>query len=424
MKQVSGQDLRGVWVPDPEAPEDGGSARLVYERREEPVEARLMVRPQFVGDLMKNVAKFQKIAARHGQQVEARLIGEVEVPHPFRPKRKQVRQEWAVIIPPMVGVKGRIVGHFEKSEDGKSQYVHVFSEDERAACEALLPRAGQCDHCAKNRARVKSFVVEFEGRHLLVGKNCLIDYMGIDPGWALAAAEWFEESRRSESEGGWGGGGHYRDLMPLVEAAFLVARKHGGYPSGDDRYWFRNHVSIMCYGARNEHDSEVKAQYKGFDPGPLDLEALADYVEGAQGDFGANLRIAFEQDMIHVKRSALVIAGVAMWVGRSIKRKDDEKKAEKLGPPKAFAEKPGSRIDFEAEVIRAIPRAGQFGVMLIIALRCADGRQAVNFHSGEFHPEAGKRYKVRASIKKHQPGFRNIGEESVLSRAVYQEIEA
>lgn len=424
MKQVEAHDLQ-EWVQV--APEiEGDEPHYVRAKRDAPVEALLKVEPQYVGDLLKRVEKFQKIAKRHGQEVSAKKVGEVMVPHPvFGKKRPQRREVWSVVVPPMVGVKGRIVGHFEKAESGSDQYVHVFAEAERAACEALLPRAGQCDHCHKQRARVKSFVVEHEGEVKLVGSNCLMDFLGIDPGWALAAAEWFREAELNErEEGGWGRSSKYRDLMPLVLGAYKVAKKHGGYPQGEDRYWFREHAQIVAFGPRSAEQREIAKQYAGFEPEPLDVQALADYVEQAKGDFGRNLQLAMEQEVIHVKRFALVIAGVAMWVGRSLKRKDEAAKAERAPPPKAFAEAPGKRVDFEAEVIRAIPRQGEWGSSLIIALRCADGRQAVNFHSGVNRPEAGKRYKVRASIKRHQPAFKNYGEESVLSRAVYEEIKA
>lgn len=407
MKEMSGPELR----------------RDYGVKREEPVAARLLVRPQFVSDLLARVEKFRKIAARHGQEVSAEKLGEVLIDHPvFGKKRKQLREEWLVQVPPMVGVKGRIIGHFEQAEDGKSQYVHVFSEAERAACEALLPRAGQCDHCHKHRQRVKSFVVEHEGEVRIVGSNCLMDFLGIDPAWALAVAEWFEPGESGEQEERWGGlRSHHVELMAVVEAAYKAGKKHGGYPAGEDRYWFRNEVSVLVFGGFSEEARRIKKEYEGFKPEPLDVQALADYVEHAKGDFGRNLQIAFEQDFIHHKRMALVIAGVAMWVGRSLQRKEEAAKAPKQ-PPKAFSEAPKSRIDFEAEVVRAIPRLGNYGEMLILGLRCEDGRQAVIFHSGQQKPEAGKRYKVRASVVRHQDGFKGWGRESVLNRAVFEEI--
>jgi hypothetical protein len=393
----------------------------LWEKRAEPVRAVLQLAPQGAAMFHKRFAKFAKIAERHGQEVSCERLEDVLVPHPFFRKRKVAREQWAVVIPPMVGVKGRICGHFELAEDGKSQYVHVFKEDERAAVEALLPRAGECDHCQKKRNRVKSFVVEHEGAVQIVGSNCLMDYLGVDPGWALACCGFYDEMyAKSERDEAWGGPGFNHELLiALVEEAYKVAKMWGGYPGGEDRYAFRNEVGYLLHGGGGEQGAEVRAKYRGFEYEPLDVQALADYVERAKGDFGRNLQIAFGQEYVHLKRSALVIAGVAMWVGRALKLKDEVKKA----PAKAFEEAPGKRVDFEAELVRVHPFVGAYGSSLILNFRCADDRQAVMFYSGQGKPEAGKRYKVRASIKRHQACKYGEGFESVLNRPVFEEVK-
>lgn len=417
MKDITNRDLYTQWV----ASEDGAEPVAVEPaKRDEPVRLLVELKPYFVAEFLKRVEKFAKIATRHGQVVSAEKLGERQIPHPVHGKRRMVtREQWAVIVPPMVGVKGRIVGHFEQTEDGSSQYVHVFSEADRAACEAILPRAGQCDHCHKNRKRTKTFVVRNGDDVFPVGSNCLIDYLGVDPAWALAVCEWMSTKPVSDEDYDpeRPKGSHFIDLMRVVNASYLVARKHGGY-SRDLGPTFRQHVGILLWGAFGKEAQEIKREYEGFKPEPLDIQALADYVEGASGDYGSNLRLAFEQEYVHEKRMALVISGVGLFIGRAIKQQTEVK----LPAAKAFDAMVGERIEFEAEVVRTFLRDSQFGVTQIISLRTADGRQAVNFHTGMDRPKAGQRYKVKGTIKKHQPAFKGHGDESVLSRCVYKEV--
>ena len=402
--------------------EDGETLYTRAAPRAEPV--RFEMKPTWDGlsRLLARVDKFNRIARRYGQEVSARHVRDEQKPHWLLGWAKPVPVPvWEVTVPPLVGVKGRILAHFERGEGGKGQYVHCFDEERRAEAETFLPRAGQCDHCGKRRVRNHSYVCEVEGRVLMVGSACLLDFLGIDPAWALACCEWFEAKR---------GDADYDDDRPhgsktrvdtaeLVETCYRVARKHGGYSReiGDVMH---TEVGCLMFPGPDKTTAEVKAKYKDFHP-VFDRDEFARYIEKASGDFGANLRMAVMQDWVETKRIRLVLAGVGLFVGRAMKREEDAKKPVVI--TREFEGDKGQRIDFEAEIIRTYVRDGAYGETCIITLRTDDGRQAVNFHTGRDRPEAGKRYQVRGTVKRHQAAFKGQGRETIFARCTYKEIK-
>jgi hypothetical protein len=64
-----------------------------------------------------------------------------------------------------------------------------------------------CAHCQTARYRKQTFIVAHEdGRTARVGRNCLADFLGINPETILRSAEWVQTVRGLGDEEGYGGG--------------------------------------------------------------------------------------------------------------------------------------------------------------------------------------------------------------------------
>lgn len=391
---------------------------------------------KYLGLVEAKIEKFAKIAKRHNQEfgVVNRKTWNVEQPHILTGRKIEVPYiRLAIQIPAFVGQKGKIVAHFERAEDGTSFYTHVFDETRRAEAEAYVPKLGICEHCNTKRRRNDVFVCDTDDGVKIVGSDCLKDYLGIDPVWAMHALEFVRFAEVGDDE--WeerlyGARDKTLDTDDLVRTCYRVAKKFGGYSraAGDE---MRKHLSILLYGPgsgeQRKYDLEIEAQYRTrsflgtlgewtYNP-DFDVNAFINYIENMTGDFGSNMRIAISQNRVHQNRTNIVLAGVGLFVGKIVQQIAETAK----GPDaKLVAGNPGDRCTFYGTVLRAIPYTNDFGMSkLIVVVRCDDGENLVNFHTGADTPEAGRRYALTFTIKKHGTDKRTSEPQTVVSRVVY-----
>lgn len=422
-QRAGGSDL-GAWVDR----DDGTCDFVPAPPRTEQVIREVVLADNNRGRFTKRFDRLAKACARHGQVLSILQWKTVDAPHPLF-RNRTVKRNCAVIsLPPVVGERGAVIGHFERAEDGKQWYLHIFNEDDTAAVRAFLPRADECDHCGKARRRNQTFVVRTPDGDKLVARQCLLSYCGVDPLAALVVAAAYEASNgESDYDDCWGGGKNLIHVESLVRTAYRVARKLGGYSKDNSAY----HVMLVDRGRPQDTDNlylarkeqEIIDSYKGFDP-ECDLQALADYVEHATGDFGENLRTVFGLEYAETKRRNLIIAGVGLSVGRVLKREKDAEVKAALPTAKLLDAEVGKRVDLVGTVLRTFVTEGEFGSTCIVAIRCADGTNLVNFHTGSNRPEAGKVYAIRATVKKHGSDRRTNEPQTIITRAVYTEAPA
>ena len=91
---------------------------------------------------------------------------------------------------------------------------------------------GRCDHCGKTRRRSDVFIVRHEdGRELVVGRNCLADFLGHQSPQTIAAAALFATELRciadGESFGGWCRPKNEWDVYEVLLWAAVLIRLHG-----------------------------------------------------------------------------------------------------------------------------------------------------------------------------------------------------
>jgi hypothetical protein len=400
--------------------------------REGDVAVLVTVKEDYLGLVREGIKKFAKIASRHKQ-----AFGIINTHRFMVERRHPLIWDRVVLVPyvrlgiqmpPMVGEKGAILAHFERSEDGKTFYAHVFDEARRAEAESFTPRLGECDHCRTKRWRKDVFVCETSEGVKIVGSNCLHDFLGIDPFFAVEMLNFvrFADSPSEDAEEKMRSSSMLFNLDELVQACYHVAKFNGGY-SRECREQIKGDLALFrSQRAYNDSDSRRLRELNDFQcPEPLNLYALVDYVENATGDFGSNLRLAFNQEYVDARRMGLVLAGVGLFVGKAM-RQSTEADAKAALPAAKLVDAPvAARVELIGTVLRTTPYTNDFGGGLVIAIRGDHGENMVHFYSGNAEsPEAGRRYKIRATVKKHTEDKRSHEPQTIVSRASYKDVPA
>lgn len=386
-------------------------------------------------DVRKAVAKLSKKLKRHGGEV--RIVSEVVTQEPHKWLRKRgvpviiTQVVFTIEAPAVAGENAKLVGTFELAEEGVEVYRHVMPGYSGADLEPFIGRWWECDHCGYNRRRHASFVCEQEdGTRLLIGRQCSMSYMGLSPAEIIARASIAKvlTNGDGDEEPLIGGSGYRLHMETVVDKAYLVAKKFGGYSREIADDFYRDMSALLGasdYG-RDRTNHNIREEYKerGVPSPPLDLQALADYVDKADGEYGHNLRIALSCVYIKPKRYRTVVSGVGMFVGRALKQKKAQEAEAKrdLPPAKHLQGAEGVRVDFEGVVERCIPLPSDYGPKTLVAILCDDGARVVHFCSAATIPTAGTRYAIRATIKRHGTNKRFDTPETTITRAVYADV--
>ena len=379
------------------------------------------------GDVEAQVAKWNTRVRRHGMHVTIVDARDFQVDRNWFPgdDKKLWKTTYVIEAPEVAGEAGRVVGTFELAEDGKAVYAVPAPNFTSADLDPFRARWDGCDHCRTKRARGASFVVQREdGSRLVVGRSCAVAYMGLSFQAIVAGMGAAIEVRDlDEDQIGYGSTPTF-PTVELLNACWVVTKAEGGYNREDRQYL--THGVWLCMGhvrSPSDHDLKRLRELKEVAEkvGPLDLQAFAAYLDGARGDFADNLRTACGLDRVLGKRLPLLVAGVGMFVGRTLKREADAKKAADRVPATLVQGEVGKRVEFTAECLRTIPYQSQFGGGLICVFRADDGQNAVWFTGAENTPDAGKTYAVRGTVKKHGVDRRTDEPQTTLSRCVVKE---
>ncbi len=364
--------------------------------------------------------RLNKRLAKFGQSLDiiSKQVSEVE--SYWKPGKMDRVIKLTLETPPMSGKKAKLIGSFERAEDGEQVYRYAFDGHTEADLEPFLGRWSDCDHCQKSRQRNATFLCETEeGERVLIGRQCSMDYLGLDPSDILARhAVFYEFLNERESDAEYFGPRAPRmmDMEYLVMTAYRVAKRYGGY-SKDIKGDFLDDIDAL-YGARDYGRStfykDIRRWYREAPaPEPLDKLALADYVFNQRGNFWADVQIALEMRSVRLKRRNIIIAGIGLFVGRRETKPKEEKAVQKR-----MAEGvKDQRVDFVGTIVRTTPYETDFGPKTVIVILTDKGETCVHFSAKEHNPEAGKRYAIRATITKQD----DEKQQTVLARAVYTE---
>lgn len=282
-----------------------------------------------------------------------------------------------------------------------------------------------CEHCNTKRRRTNLIVIRHEdGREIVVGRNCLADYIRTGDAETLLAYASFIGTlslEYSESEEGeyWGGG--YAEpcdsLVNVLAFTSIVIRKMG---------WVSGKVADECQQAstaenvrelmtRPRHRDEVASWEKWIAKYNLyvtdfDKEEAARTMEflkaipvNTDNDYLHNLRIVGVLEYVPSSKFNLVVSAVS-----AAKRARDEvvRQAEyaKGNANKQHMGVVKERLrNLEVTIKRTHSFEGNFGVTTIITLACGDN-ELTWFASGDLTEQyiVGSSYTIDATVKEHK----------------------
>lgn len=294
-----------------------------------------------------------------------------------------------------------------------------------------------CEHCNTKRRRTNLIVIRHEdGREIVVGRNCLADYIRTgDADSLLAYASMIgtlsctpsDAEEESFRDGGFGGE-PCDSLANVLAFTSIVIRKMG---------WVSGKVADeceQCSTADNvrklmtRHRDEVAAWEKwiakynlyvtDFDKeeAARTLEFLKAIPENTEIDYLHNLRIVGVLEYVPSSKFNLVVSAVA-----AAKRSRDEevRRAEfgKQNAAKEFVGELKQRMrNLEVNVKRTHSFEGNFGVTTIITFGIGNN-ELTWFASGDRIEEyiVGSNYTIDATVKEHKDDAK-YGKSTVVSR--------
>lgn len=291
-----------------------------------------------------------------------------------------------------------------------------------------------CEHCNTQRNRNDVIVIQHEdGRELVVGRNCLADYIRTEDASGLIEFaqlrdkynELVDAAERDYEEGISDG-----RIIPslsietVLQAASLCIRKIG-WTSGskayeEERTSTRDDVRMLLCSPRTsrtyiefvrrydlhtcEQDKELAAKA---------LEWVRNIPADTDSDYLYNIRTICSGECIHPDKLGYAVSVIPAY------KRDIERRAERkeTNTDKQFVGEVGKRLrDLPVTVKRIRSTEGQYGVTTIIAFE-SDGNDLTWFASGDKTGdfEEGTSYTVDATVKKHEDDAR-YGKQTIVNR--------
>lgn len=286
---------------------------------------------------------------------------------------------------------------------------------------------GQCEHCAKPRARKQAFVVEGPDGRKVVGKSCLRDYLGTDdPAAAIAAFTLFDDLSAvggNDDEGGYGGYGQWQEsTLGVLAAARAAIALWGWRPASQEGMSTAGYADLALTAPRGKDhwaderkmiERELKERGDHYQAA---AEAIVEWGANlvARGDYEWNLKVALNSEVVITKTRNLVISAAAAFDRQvahadEVKAKREAEAARNAAlPPSYHVGKVGERVTSVVTVEKAIglPDRG-FGPSTLYVLRADDGAVFKWFTSAgaprvnDQPIEVGNHLVVTATVKKH-----------------------
>lgn len=299
----------------------------------------------------------------------------------------------------------------------------------------------RCDHCRTKRDRTTVFVLGHDdGRYAVVGRTCLLDFLGGhgDPLTAAAASETlfalFDMTRGMEDWGGEGMGGRAVLAAPIEEFFALVVRliTDNGWMSRSvarDRMTGPAATATVAWNVTFPFDpktrelaGKIKTSITDEDRATAEKVidwATKEFVDIADtnqlSDYGYNARMAMMSGMV-TERSAGIVASLVPGYQRAMGRAAE--KAASAGSEHFGAEGERVVLDLTFTGVRTID--GQYGTTYLCMFLTPEGNVAKWFASNWIFDfpvmdAVGKKVRLKATIKGH--GEYKGAKETMLSRA-------
>lgn len=291
---------------------------------------------------------------------------------------------------------------------------------------------GRCDHCKASRRRKDSFLVQHEdGRVVVVGRNCIADFLGNEsPEHIAALATCVAEigSMGGDDEGGGirVGVNEFETGEFVAVTAFCV-RTYGWVPrsaaSAEAESTASRVLRLLCPQQDRRMEDERLATLAKVSA--KDGERAQGAIAWARAttentDYIYNLRTVVGAHSVVLKTAGIAASVISAW-DRAVSR-ETERAARPETAGSAHQGTIGERISFTGVVVMVRGCESQWGTTTIIKLVDASRNVYTWFASGGKDVAPGERYVVTGTVKKHETY--NGEKQTVVTRCKISEVVA
>lgn len=399
-----------------------------------------------LGRLRDKIAKMNKRGAKLGcPAIEIEIIREYKTVHPdYKEPDGIVPEEW---LPKIKMVEIAINGEGPKIAGWK--FVGTLDHNTLPGSVIVNAVPGEtvpkkyhnhdatCAHCNKIRRRKETFVLlHDDGHHTHVGRQCLKDFLGHDPrrvaSFLTSLMRFTDELDEDEWRGYRGGREEImHDHITVLQTTAAVIKDCGWVPRSsasaeEGRPATAGLVIEALFPPKTT--SSGYTQWKKWKDGlnitdesnRKEAEGARDWLKTQKDDneYMHNLHMIDKAEGVPVKLFGYWCSLVAAYQ-RAQERLRLNKAAKKLNEHFGEIKK---RIELDVKVISIRYTDGYYGTVGIVRMLDEKGRTAIWFANTDVKMEAGKKYRIKGTVKKHDEY--NDWKQTVLNRvSVVKELE-
>lgn len=382
----------------------------------------------------KEVTRLGKVAQRHGQVAPSvefsptRFVREVRfeerVDGELVTRKRKVTMGLMVLYCPevlgqddwaVVGVKVLVGGEtVTQTIPGENLPDHYLRRDD-----------ARCDHCQKARRRNELVIV----RHpqldtvMQVGKQCLHEYTGISPEYALVVAAFYRATGATDPVGV----RYEEDLQPWLEWVAMAVRLDGRYwskaaaDSENERRWQESSRAWTYEGSRAQHTTVDHARVLGnvatYDTQsrgrrdeslyPTDedrsetarVRAFVAGLDPEESQYTRNLTALFRADVLLHRLEGLAASAFAAYHRAQAERQRERERATR--PASAWVGPERARVVLDnCEVVGVSTHDGSYGEVYIYRFLHAGKDKITWFSSNDLSLSVGQTVKLQGTVKK------------------------
>lgn len=268
-----------------------------------------------------------------------------------------------------------------------------------------------CEHCNKSRRRSETFVVRHEsGEEKQVGRQCLAEFLGIDPHRAISYLQSMMETVGTIDEEGYSGGSYkdyYHDLDTVLGLTLAVISKDGWVSKkmAEERMMKATSTTVDTllskpFGMTEMEWKQMHEEYATTQAMKNEIPLIREWVKKQTN----------VNEYIHNLQAIEAAGEVSWWLlgyacsMASSYQKDME--TMRLSRPQAVLNEwvgaVNDKIEVTIKVISTFPLHTQFGLTTLFTMKDNEGRRYKWFASGVGNEmEVDNTYTIRGTVKKH-----------------------
>lgn len=285
-----------------------------------------------------------------------------------------------------------------------------------------------CEHCGKKRSRKETFLLRQYGMHLMqIGRNCLADFLMVDPSQMVALAELVKAIGEEGSDGYWGSYGGFWEVAPIAFLACAVAttERDGFVKSKDGRDDRRATWAVAQWLSQPSHSEAWLAGQPNEDHIETAHAVLAWAASPGENpsEYRWNLSLAVKAS--GVGKHAGLLASAPAAYNRELGQLVQKKLAVASERPEGYAVEKHLVYKGEVTLIRHYLSQNDFGSTAICTFRTDDGHELVWFATGVApKPDMqGMRFSIKGRCKKLVPENGKFPRQAVLARVTWKPVE-